>query len=389
MNSTLKLIKNADIYAPEHIGKADILICDDKIERIAAKIEGYDTLSDVQVINAEGMSVVPGFIDSHIHITGGGGEDGPSSRTPEIQLSDLVKNGVTTCVGLLGTDGITRSLKNLLAKCRALNEEGVTCYILTGSYAYPSKTLTGDVTRDIVLIPEIIGAKTALSDHRASNLTKEELIRLASEVRAGGLISGKAGVLCMHIGTGKKKIDLIFEALSETDIPTKTFFPTHLGRNTELADQAVKLSQLGGMIDLTANDPNTAAVPAQKMLAYCLDSGASKESICLSSDSCGSRPRFDDQGNCVGLDYTLPDILLTTLKGCVKEENISLETALRFITANPAKVIGKTGIKGCISEGADADIVFLNRDLDIMQVYAKGKLAYKDGQTIIKGRFEK
>ena len=389
MNSTLKLIKNADIYAPEHIGKADILICGDKIERIAAKIEGYDTLSDVQVINAEGMSVVPGFIDSHIHITGGGGEDGPSSRTPEIQLSDLVKNGVTTCVGLLGTDGITRSLENLLAKCRALNEEGVTCYILTGSYAYPSKTLTGDVTRDIVLIPEIIGAKTALSDHRASNLTKEELIRLASEVRAGGLISGKAGVLCMHIGVGKKMIDLIFEALSETDIPAKTFFPTHLGRNAELADQAVKLSQLGGMIDLTANDPNTAAMPAQKMLAYCLDSGDSKESICLSSDSCGSRPRFDDQGNCVGLDYTLPDILLTTLKGCVKEENIPLETALRFITANPAKVIGKTGIKGCISEGADADIVFLNRDLDIMQVYAKGKLAYKDGQTILKGRFEK
>jgi len=125
------------------------------------------------------------------------------------------------------------------------------------------------------------------------------------------------------------------------------------------------------------------------MLAYCLDSGASKESICLSSDSCGSRPRFDDQGNCVGLDYTLPDILLTTLKGCVKEENISLETALRFITANPAKVIGKEGIKGCIAEGADADIVFLNRDFDIAQVYAKGKLAYKDGQTILKGRFEK
>ncbi len=389
MSSTLKLIKNADIYSPEHIGKADILICGDKIEKIAPKIEDYDSLSDVQVINAEGMSVVPGFIDSHIHITGGGGEDGPSSRTPEIQLSDLVKNGVTTCVGLLGTDGITRSLENLLAKCRALNEEGITCYMLTGSYAYPTKTLTGDVTRDIVLIPEVIGAKTALSDHRASNLTKEELIRLASEVRAGGLISGKAGILCIHIGTGKSKIDLVLEALAETDIPAKTFFPTHLGRNTKLANQAVKLSQLGGMIDLTANDPKTAAVPAQKMLAYCIESGASKESICLSSDSCGSRPRFDDKGNCIGLDYTLPDILLATLKVCVNEENIPLETALRFVTSNPAKAIGKAGIKGCIAEGADADIVFLDSNLDIAQVYAKGKLAYRDGQTILKGRFEK
>ncbi len=55
MSSALKLVKNADIYAPEHIGKSDILICGDKIEKIVSKLEVYDALSDVQVIDAEGM----------------------------------------------------------------------------------------------------------------------------------------------------------------------------------------------------------------------------------------------------------------------------------------------------------------------------------------------
>ena len=389
MNKTIKLLKNANIYSPSYMGRQDILILGEKIAKIKPNITGFDQLDDVEIINCEGAVVTPGFIDTHIHICGGGGEDGPSSRTPEIQLSDLIKNGVTTCVGLLGTDGVTRSLENLLAKCRSLNEEGITCYILTGSYAYPTKTLTGDVVRDIVLIPEVIGAKTALSDHRASNPSPQEFIQLASDVRSGGLLSGKAGMLCMHIGSGKKMINHIFTAIEETDIPVKTFFPTHLGRNYELADEAIKLSQAGGMIDLTANEPKTSSFPTHKMIEYCLSKAAKEDSICISSDSCGSRPRFDTQGNCIGLDYTLPDILLDTLKACVNDANIPLETALRFVTENPAKVIGKTNVKGCIKENADADILILNENLDIVKVFSKGQTAYTDGNCILKGRFEK
>lgn len=389
MNRTIKLIKNAEVYSPAYSGKQDILICGDKIEKIAKEINLNCELDCLQIIDAEGMIVTPGFIDTHVHICGGGGEEGPSSRTPEIQLSQLIQNGVTTCVGLLGTDGITRSLENLLAKCRALNNDGMTCYILTGSYAYPTKTITESVTRDIMLIPEVIGAKTSLSDHRSSNVTLSELIRLASDVRAAALLSGKAGILCMHIGNGKKDIDLIFDAIEQTDIPVKTFFPTHLGRNENLTNKAVKLSQAGGMIDITANDPKESNVPAYKMLAYCLSSGADESSICLSSDSCGSRPRFDGQGNCVGLDYTLPDVLLSTVKACVTDANIPLETALRFVTENPAKVIGKAGIKSCIKEGADADLIFFDKNLDISKVFAKGNVAYSDASCIIKGKFEK
>ena len=185
----IKLIKNADVYAPEHIGIRDILVVGEKICRIAEHIDGYDDLPEAEIYDASGMKALPGYIDMHVHITGGGGEQGPSSRVPESQLSVFTTNGITTVVGLLGTDGITRSVENLVAKARALTEEGITAYALTSSYGYPPTTITESVEKDIMMIPPIIGVKVAVSDHRSSNPTGEELIRLATQARRGGLLS--------------------------------------------------------------------------------------------------------------------------------------------------------------------------------------------------------
>src|SRR5690606_3180786 len=102
---------------------------------------------------------VPGLIDNHVHITGGGGEGSFKTRVPEITLSKLIEAGITTVVGLLGTDATTRSVENLVAKAKALKEEGVSVYVHTGSYEFPSVTLTGQIKKDIVFIEEIIGAK--------------------------------------------------------------------------------------------------------------------------------------------------------------------------------------------------------------------------------------
>jgi beta-aspartyl-dipeptidase (metallo-type) len=180
----IKLLKNANIYAPEPLGVKDILIVDETICRIADKIEGYEGLPDVETFDLEGKTVVPGYIDMHVHITGGGGEQGPASRVPESQLSIFTTNGITTVVGLLGTDGITRSIENLVAKARALNDEGMTAYTLTSAYGYPPVTMTGSVEKDIMMITPMIGVKVAVSDHRSSNPTGEDLIALATALTA-------------------------------------------------------------------------------------------------------------------------------------------------------------------------------------------------------------
>ena len=158
------LIKNAEVYAPEHLGKQDILVISGRIVQVARDIDVR--LEGLEVVDAAGRIAVPGFLDPHVHLIGGGGEAGPYSRTPEVQLSDIVSAGVTTLVGVLGTDGTSRHPESLLAKARGLDTEGVTAYVLTGSYELPMRTFTGDARRDIILIDKPPERRPPFQDRR-------------------------------------------------------------------------------------------------------------------------------------------------------------------------------------------------------------------------------
>ena len=379
------LLKNADLYAPEHIGLRDILIEGEKIARIEPDLSRFEPLADA-VGDLGGSKTAPGYIDAHVHITGGGGEQGPASRCPECPLTALTVNGVTSVLGLLGTDGTSRSLENLLYKTRALNEEGVTAWMLTGSYQYPSPTLTGSVLRDIGLIDRAVGCKLALSDHRSSNVTTRELIRLASDVRLGGMLSGKAGVLTIHMGSGKRRLQPLLEAVEETDIPVTTFWPTHMRRTPELLEDGIRFIGMGGTIDLTATDHPVTGVAAA--LARLLERGVDISHVTMSSDAFGSQPRFDESGRCVGLTYVSPAVLHRELRCMVRELGIPLEQALLPLTLNPARMLKQEGVKGCVRPGADADLIVYDSELRISSVYARGTLAVRDGRPVLKGRFE-
>ncbi len=382
----LKLLKNADVYAPEHLGRRDILIAGERIAALAPSLAEYEGIGSVEVLDIRGDAVVPGYIDLHEHVTGGGGEQGPASRVPELGLCELIESGVTTSVGLLGTDGITRSLGNLLAKVRALREEGITAYMLTGSYAYPAATLTDSVERDIVLIGEIVGAKVAVSDHRGSNPTGEELIRLASEVRRGSMLAGRAGILCMHMGGGNAGMDPIFYAVDHSDIPIRTFLPTHMARSERLLREGEAWIRRGGMVDITAGDTEEKAADcAQRVAAYLQK--VDPAHVTISSDGGGSMPRFNEHGVCTGLTYASPRGLHRQLKKLLREE-VAMETALCLLTANPAAVLGTGDRKGHVAAGCDADLLVLDAKKDIRCVFARGQTAMWDKEVRMKGRFE-
>lgn len=382
------IVKNANLYTPEHVGKKDILIEGEKIVKIADEICVEAEQGLLRVIDAAGKVVVPGLIDQHVHVTGGGGEAGPASRVPESNLSDFIKAGVTTVLGLLGTDGITRSLENLYAKTKALTEEGITAYMLTGAYGYPSPTLTGSVERDICLIDNCIGVKVAVSDHRGSNMSAQELARLATEARRGGLITAKAGIVTIHMGDGKKGLKPVLDALKESDLPAKTLIPTHVNcRSLELLEECIEFCKLGASIDFTVEATVEENVVESKKLIYLLENGVNPENISISSDAFGSQPRFDEKGNTIGLTYLTSETLLSMLKALLSLE-MPLEKALLFFTVNPARMMGLEGVKGVIQEGADADIVIFDEEIDITHVIARGKVAMDEGEVVMKGRFE-
>ncbi|GAA0734172.1 beta-aspartyl-peptidase [Clostridium oceanicum] len=389
----ITVIKNGYVYSPSYLGKKDILILGDKIEGLYDNLDLSNIPLKVKVIDAKENLVTPGLIDSHVHIIGGGGEGGFSTRTPEIQLSQIIEGGITTVVGCLGMDGICRSMEALLAKARGLEEEGITTYIYTGSYSIPVDNITGSPKSDIVLIDKVIGiGEIALSDHRSSQPNYDDFMKICAEGRSGGLISGKPGIIHVHIGNEKKGIEYIFKVFKDTNIPINQIIPTHMGRNKELFNSAIEFMKKGGIIDLTASsDPNhieKEQVKASKALKIIIDKGLNIEQVHFSSDGQGSLPIFNDKGQYVGLGIGTVKALYGEIKDCVKSENIELEKALKVVTSNVAKHL-KMKHKGSLEKNKDADILILDKNnLDILSVFSKGTQLMKDKKILRKGTFE-
>src|SRR5512143_4026042 len=259
----ITLIRGGEVFAPEPLGRKDLLLAGGRIEAVAEPgTLDVDGLA-AEAVEAAGKSVLPGLIDPHVHILGGGGEGGPTTRAPEIRVEDIVAAGVTTVIGCLGTDGLTRHMTSLLAKARALEIEGVSTWIFSGSYDLPVRTLTGSVRSDLILIDKVIGAgEIAISDHRSSQPTFEEIARLAAECRVGGMLGGKAGILHLHLGDGKRRLEILFRIVRETEIPPTQLVPTHTTRNRALFEEALEWVRAGGAIDVTAGpDPDPASDP--------------------------------------------------------------------------------------------------------------------------------
>lgn len=391
----ITIIRNAEIYKPEYLGIKDVLLIGNKIAAINDNISFDISGVEITEIDARGKKLVPGFIDSHVHIAGGGGEGGFSSRTPEINLTDLTTAGVTTVVGCLGTDGVSRDVASLLSKARGLDEEGITAYIYTGSYRLPLKTITGEIMKDIMIVDKIIGiGEVAISDHRSSQPTFEEFIRAVADARVAGMLSGKAGIINVHLGDGKRKIDMLKRAVNETEIPITQFLPTHINRNPQLFEECVDYARNGGFIDFTGSeDPDfweetEGEVSFSKGLKRLIEEGVDENNYTLSSDGQGSMPIFNEKKEFIGIGIGKSSCLIKAMKDCVNKENIPLEKALRAITCNPAKIL-KLKNKGRIEVEMDADLCLLDKELNVDTVIANGRLMVQDKKPLVHGMFEK
>ena len=378
------LIKNTNLYSPTFLGKKDILISNGKIVAIEDEITKHNVFSEVW--DAQGLTTTPGFIDQHIHVIGAGGKHGFASMTPQLHLGELIKCGTTSVVGLLGTDGSTRSIKTLYSKIQALNQEGISAYMYTGYYGLDKVYLMNSLQEDMIYIDCVLGCKIAISDIRSSYPSALELLRLLRNVRVGGMLSGKKGILHLHLGALSSKMDLLFEIVENYEFPIEHISPTHVGRTKDLFEQAIIFAKMGGMIDITTGASKY--TDPYKSVLYALENNVSINNITFSSDGNAGLDKLDDNNNLVGFRSAPFDKNLEEVINLHKLGGVAFEDSLKLITSNPAKNLGLKS-KGHVKNNFDADLCFFDSDLKLSSVIANGKFMMKDGDLAVKGSFEK
>lgn len=379
----LTLIKNTELYNPKYLGQKDLLLAGQKIVAISDNLDLYK--NDAQVWDANGKITTPGLIDQHIHVIGAGGKDGFASMTPEVHLSDLIACGTTTVSSLLGTDGTARNIRSLYAKVKALDQEGISAYMLCGYYGLDTVTITDSIQGDMLFIDKVLGCKIAISDIRSSYPTALELVRKLRDVRVGGMIGNKKGILHVHLGNLDTKMDVLFELVQDYKFPIEHISPTHVGRTKALFDQAIEFAKLGGIIDITTGASKY--TDPYKSVLYALEEGVSIDNITFSSDGHAGLTKFNDKGEAVGIRKAPIDKNLQEVISLIKTGKVAIADAFKIITTNPAKNLGLKH-KGKIDVGFDADLCFFNKELELMDVFAKGQHMMKDQIIKVKGNFE-
>ena len=388
-----KVITQGHVFGPEDLGIQDVLVCGEKISRIDMDLSSLGKTLGAKVIPADGKVVSPGFIDSHVHFLGGGDYEGPSGETTDMAFSSLTMSGITTAVGCLGVDDTARNMFDLMRRAQDFEKLGITTYVYAGSFNVPAPTITGSVRNDVMMVEKVLGVKFAISEAMASLSAVDELGQMAKDSFLGGLISGKKGVIHIHVGKKPGRMDPLFELLKVTDIPIENFVPTHVNRSDpDVLEQAIQFMKMGGTVDISAimspESGSPTGIRVDRALKAFLKAGVPIEQVTMSSDGNVSMPIFDEKGEKIGLfnagaDY-LYRLFLTIIENC----DIPFSDILKICTTNVARTLGIEARKGSIAVGKDADMIIFGKDHVIDRVLARGQVMVENGEAVVRGPFE-
>ena len=218
-----------------------------------------------------------------------------------------------------------------------------------------------------MFIQEVIGAgEVAIADERASEPTGHELARLAHSVHLAGMLSGKSGVVHVHVGDGESRLKILREAVEKYAVQPEWIYATHISRSEKLMLEAIELAKGGSFVDIDTADDGLA-----ECIDFYMEHTGWEEKLTVSSDA----------------SVTSPHNLFDQIRCCIVEHRIPLETILPLVTSNPATVL-KLEKKGRLGDGMDGDALVLTKDgFELREVISRGRRLVKNGELSFAEKF--
>ena len=142
-------------------------------------------------------------------------------------------------------------------------------------------------------------------------------------------------------------------------------------------EEAKRFSRMGGFVDFTCDPSDMAG--RSKLLCRALEEIPAGR-MTISTDSNGSLPVWNEKKVLIGMGAGRIGALHETVRAMVLLHGCPLEKAIVPVTENPARALNLYPRKGCILPGSDADLVLLDKELNIRTVYANGKRMMKNGR---------
>lgn len=379
----LTQIINGHILTPGGwLKDGSILLCDDRIVEV--------TNSDLavigaKVVDARGMYIVPGFVAMNIH--GAAGHDFKEGTEEAFRKAVAAhqRYGATTIFPTISSSPFT-TIRQCAEVCeRLMTEPGspILGLHLEGPYLNPK--MAGAMFSDVVKNPD--------PEEYRSLIEETKCVRRwdASPELPGAMAFARylkeKGIL-VSITHTEAEFDLIREAYNTGFSHVAHFYNAmpgfHKRREYKYEGTVESVYLMDGMtVEVIADGrhlPSTILRLVYKLkgvectclvtdaLAYAANDGKQPDDsrIVIDNGVC----KLADHSALVGSIAT-SDQLIRTM---VEKAKLPLEDAIRMASETPARLMGVYDRVGSLQKGKDADVLIIDRKLNVRQVWCKGQV---------------
>ncbi len=373
----MKAILNAKIFIDDKIIEDKILLFDHKVVNIVDKID----LTDIETIDAKGAYVSAGFIDLHIHGSGGADVMDATPDALETISSTLLQTGTTSFLATtmtMSSEDIDKALQNIQLYATKVSGAHILGIHLEGPFINISKH--GAQDKEYVQSPN-----TALIENYIQEV---KMITLAPEIEGAEgfvkLLTKEYPHIILSIGHS----DASYEE-SQKSFSWGISHATHLF-NAMNPYHHRKPGIVGAVFDSDVTCDIIADLVHTHPSTLELVQKVKKEKLILITDAmragCMKCGTYDLGGRSVEVDEGKAILEDGTLAGSVLKMNdallnmkthtsMSLIEIVNSVTKIPARKLGVH--KGELREGYDADIVIFDEKFSIISTIVNGEVKYK------------